>query len=71
MMDTTIYNLHTSLYIPEIHKLEFHLPHVQILGKNHCGDSCRTALKRRELFQDMLCHRDYFERLVASFPHKR
>ena len=48
MMETTIYNFHTRLYIPEIQKLVFHLPHVQILGKNQCGDSCQTTFKRRK-----------------------
>ena len=27
-METTISNFHTSFYIPEIHKLAFHLTHV-------------------------------------------
>ena len=29
-----------------------------------------TAFKRRELFQDVLCRRDYAERLVASFANQ-
>ena len=52
-------NLQTSFYTPEIQKLAFHIPHVQILGKNHFGDSRQTAFKRRKLFQDVLCCRDY------------
>ena len=67
MMETTIYNFHKSFYIPAIQKLEFHIPHVQILVKNHCGDSFQTAFKRRELFQDMLYRRYYADRAVASF----
>ena len=51
MMEITIYNYRTSFYIPEIYKLAFHIPHVQILGINHCGDSCQTVFKRRESFQ--------------------
>ena len=39
IMETTIYNFRTSFYIPEIQKLAFHIPNVQILGTNHCGDS--------------------------------
>ena len=70
MMETTISNFHTSFYIPEIQKLAFLVPHVQILDKNHCDDSCRTVFKRHESFQDVLCHRDYAERLVASFSHQ-
>ena len=69
MTETTILDLQTSLYIPEIQKLEFHLPHAQILGTNHCGKMRRTAFKKSELFQDVLCCRDYAEKLVASFPH--
>ena len=57
MMDTTISDFHTSFYIQDIQKLAFHLPHVRILGKNHCGELRRTAFKRRELFQDVLCRR--------------
>ena len=57
-------------YIPAIHKLAFHLPHVRILGTNHCGELRRTAFKRRELFQDVLCRRDYAERVVASFANE-
>ena len=30
----------------------------------------RTAFKRRELFQDVLCHRDYAERVVARFANQ-
>ena len=63
MMETTIF------YIPEIQKLAFHIPYVQIMDTNHCGESRRTAFKRRKLFQDVLCRRDYAERVVASFPH--
>ena len=30
----------------------------------------RTAFKQRELFQDVLCHRDYFERVVSIFDNQ-
>ena len=70
MMDTTIYYFHTSLYIPEKQRLAFHLPQLLILGTNHCGQLRRTAFKRGELFKDVLCHRDYYERVVASFAHQ-
>ena len=69
-METTVYDFHTSFYIPTIHKLSFHIPHVRILGTNHCGELRRTAFKRRELYQDVLCCRDYAERLVASFANQ-
>ena len=65
-----IYDFHTSFYIPAIQKLDFHLTHVHILGTNHCGEMRRTAFKRRELFQDFLCRRDYAERVVSNFANK-
>ena len=70
MTETKCSNFHISFYIAAIQKLAFHLPHVQILGINHCGDSCRTVFKRRESFQEVLCHRDYDDRVVAIFAHQ-
>ena len=70
MMETTIFDFRTSLYIPSIQKMAFHLPHVRILGTNHCSAMRLTAFKRRELYQDVLCRHDYAERVVASFSHK-
>ena len=69
MMDTTVYNYHKSLYIPETQELVFHIPHVQKLGKNHCGDSRLNEFKRREPFQYLLCRCDYAEIVDASFVH--
>ena len=51
-------------------KLAFHLPHVLIRGTILCGAMLGTALKRRELFKDILCLRDYAERVVAIFSNK-
>ena len=68
--ETTISEFHTSFYIPAIQKLAFHLPHVRILGTNHCGEMQHTAFKRHELFQDVLCRCDYAERLVAIFDNQ-
>ena len=70
MMEITIYDFHTSFYIPAIQKLAFHLPHVRILGTNHCGEMRCTAFKQRELLQDVLCSCDYDGRVVASFTHQ-
>ena len=70
MMETTISDFRTSFYIPAIQKLAFHLPHVRILGTNHCGEMRHTDFKRRELFQDILCRRDYAERVVANFANQ-
>ena len=38
MMEKSIADFHTSLYIPAIQSLSFHLPHVHILGTNQCGN---------------------------------
>ena len=70
MMETTISGFHTSFYIPAIQNLAFNLTHVRILRTNHCGEMQRTAFKRRELFQDVLCRSDYAERVVASFDNQ-
>ena len=70
IMETTISIFHTGFCISAIQKLAFYIPHVKILGTNHCGDSYQTAFKRRKPFQDVLCRRDYSERVVASFPTK-
>ena len=32
----TISDFHTSFYIPAIQNLDFHLPHVRILGTKYC-----------------------------------
>ena len=70
MMETKFSNFYTSSYIPEIPKLTFQIPHVQILGTNHCGNSCQTEFKIRKSFQDVLCCHDYAERVVASYSHQ-
>ena len=70
MIETEIYDFHTRYYIPAIQKLAFLLPHVCILGKNHCGEMRCTAFKRCESFQDVLCRLDYSERVVANFTNK-
>ena len=70
MMETNISDSRTSFYIPAIQKLAFHLPHVRILGTNHCVEMWRTAFKWRELFQDVLCRCDYYERVVDSFDNQ-
>ena len=70
MTEKTISNFLTSFYIPEIQKLAFHLTNVCILGKNHCGKSCQTTFKLRKSFQDVICRRNYAERVVAISPHQ-
>ena len=70
IMEKTIYDFHTSFYIPAIQKLAFHLPYVCIIGTNHCVAMQHTAFKQRELFQDVLCCRDYVEKVDESFSHQ-
>ena len=70
MMEETISNFFTSFCIPEIQKLEFHLPHVRIIDTNHCGDSRRNAFKRQESFQYLLCFRYYDKRAFVSFSNQ-
>ena len=70
MTETIISDFHTSFYILAIQKLAFNLPHVHILGTNHCGEMQRTDFKRRELFQDVLCCRDYADMVVSIFAHQ-
>ena len=67
MMEPKISGFHTCFYIPAIQNLAFHLPYVCILGTNNCGEMRHTAFKQRELFQDVLCRRDYSERVVPNF----
>ena len=69
-MKKSISDFHKSFYIPEIQKLVFHIPHVQILGTINCGDSRWTSLKLRESFKDVLCRFYYAESVVDSFPIK-
>ena len=70
MIETKKYDSHTSLYIPAIQRLAFHLPYMRILGINHCIEMQHTAFKHRELFQDVLCRRDYSDGLVSSFDNQ-
>ena len=70
MTETTISDFHTSFYIPDIQKLAFHLTHVRIIVKNHCAEMRCTAFKRCELYQDVLCFCDYYDRVVARFANQ-
>ena len=70
MMETTISYFNTIFYITTTQRLAFNLPHVIILGTNHCGELRHTAFKRQKLFQYVLCRRGYAERVAASFAHQ-
>ena len=50
--------------------MAFHLPHVRIIITNQCGEIRRKSFKRREIFQDVICCRDYDGWVVAIFSHK-
>ena len=63
-------DFHKDLYITAIHKLEFHLSHVRILGMHHCGNAHIEALKCLSYFQYVLCCRDNAELVVSSFAHQ-
>ena len=70
MMETKFSDFHTSFYVPDIKNPAFHLPHVRIIGTNHCCEMQSTLFKRRESFQDVICCRDYSVRVVASFDNQ-
>ena len=41
MMESSVLEPYQDLYIPDIYKLAFHLPHVQILVTHHYGNTRR------------------------------
>ena len=50
--------------------MAFHLTHVYILGKQHCGKDFPEAFKCRIKYHDILFRRDYAERIVSSFAQQ-
>ena len=70
MMESSIVEFHQVFYIPAIQKLAFHLPHLCIIGTNHCGNTYQEAFDRRSEFQDVLCCSDYSERVVSIFSQQ-
>ena len=67
MMDTSIFDFLQLFYLPIIKKLSLNLPHVRIIGKNHCGNSIREEFKCCADFHNVLCHQNYAECVVDSF----
>ena len=55
----------TDYYLPMLEKLCYHLPHVIILSKHHCGEMRRAAILCNN--HDLFTRRDYADRLVAAF----
>ena len=49
MTETSIADFTTCFYITEIKKLDFQLPHVHILGNNHCGNTHTLLIVLRSL----------------------
>ena len=39
MMELSMVEYRQDFYIPAIHKLAFHLPHVRIIGTHHFGNT--------------------------------
>ena len=48
MTETSIYDFHTSFYIPSIQDLEYHVSHVCIIGTHHCGNTHCEVFKLSE-----------------------
>jgi hypothetical protein len=54
-----------DLYLPALEKYAYHVPHVQILGKNYCGELRQERFRRNPGW--VKTKRDYAERLSAKF----
>jgi hypothetical protein len=54
-----------DFYLPSIGKLAYHIPHVIILSKNHCGNMRWLIFEKYA--HSIKTHRDYAERLLAIF----
>ena len=70
MMELLIVGFCQGLYIPPIHKLELHLPYVQILEIHNCGNTHRESFKLCSFLQDVLWRHGYVEHVVAIFSHQ-
>ena len=70
MMDSSMVEFHQYIYFPEIQNLAFHLPFLINLGTRHCGITLQVAFNCCSDFQDLLCRRDYSERIIARLAHQ-
>ena len=70
LLETPITQFNEQFYIKVIQKLEFHLPHVRILGTHHCSKERHENFKRQVHLYDVLCCRDYADWVVYSFDHQ-
>ena len=66
-METTIYDFHTSFFIPSIQKLAFNLPHVHILGTHNCGEIVNSRVPKTVRYGTSL-HRICPKLLIDSSP---
>ena len=69
-MESSIVDFRWDLCIPTIHKLAFQLPHVNIIGTHHRGNTRQESFNSCSVFQDMLYHCDYAEHVIAIFAHQ-
>ena len=70
LLETLISKFHKKYHTQEIQKLEFHLPHVGMLGMHHSGKERCETFKRRMKKHDVLCWSDYAEQIVTICAHQ-
>ena len=58
------------MYIPDIQKMKFYLPHVEILVTHRFGKEFHKAFKCRVFYRDVKFHYDYADHLVANFSNQ-
>ena len=64
-MQLPISQFMTDYYLPMMEKLCYHLPHVIVLSKHHCGRMRKEAIMAT--VHDILTRRDYADKLIAEF----
>ena len=69
-MKTSIVDLHQLFYIPAIQKLALNLIQVHIIRTHQCGNLYLEVFKYCADFHNVLCNKDYPERVAASFGHQ-
>ena len=50
--------------------MEFHFPHVRIIGNHQCGKELNETFKHRGEFYKVMSSHDYTERVVSIFAHQ-
>ena len=54
----------------KLKKNDFHLPHVNILGTNNCGEKRGEAFERRHMLMDIKRPHDYAEHISFKIFNK-